>query len=171
MRANLAKIFGGIAILLIILILVGFLRPAHWTAEASVEAHLDPAIIFTYLNDLEKWDEWTIWSDIDSEVTDPSHGEGAMRTWEDESFGSGEILIVKSYPPTVLGYEVTTDSGARVFGNFRLTVLPTSTLITWTEQGDLGNNPLMGYLAKRIGDSQQKQMASGLESLKLRASD
>ena len=79
MRANLAKIFGGIAILLIILILVGFLRPAHWTAEASVEAHLDPAIIFTYLNDLEKWDEWTIWSDIDSEVTDPSHGEGAMR--------------------------------------------------------------------------------------------
>ena len=53
MRANLAKIFGGIAILLIILILVGFLRPAHWTAEVSVESHLDPDVIFTYLNDLE----------------------------------------------------------------------------------------------------------------------
>ena len=52
MRANLAKIFGGIAILLIILILVGFLRPAHWTAEVSVESHLDPDVIFTYLNGL-----------------------------------------------------------------------------------------------------------------------
>ena len=171
MRANLAKIFGGIAILLIILILVGFLRPAHWTAEVSVQSHLDPDVIFTYLNDLEKWDEWTMWSDIDSEITDPSHGEGAMRTWQDEYFGSGKIRIVESYPPTILAYEVTNDSGAWVFGEFRLTVLPTSTLITWTEQGDLGNNPLMGYLAERIGHSQQKQMASGLESLKLRASD
>tara|TARA_Y100000814_G_scaffold289549_1_gene262681 strand:- start:562 stop:873 length:312 start_codon:yes stop_codon:yes gene_type:complete len=102
MRANLAKIFGGIAILLIILILVGFLRPAHWNAEVSVESHLDPDVIFTYLNDLEKWDEWTIWSDIDSEITDPSHGEGAMRTWQDENFGSGRIRIVESYPPTIL---------------------------------------------------------------------
>ena len=94
-----------------------------------------------------------------------------MRTWQDENFGSGRIRIVESYPPTILAYEVTNDSGARGFGEFRLTVLPTSTLITWKEQGDLGKNPLMGYLAERIGHSQQKQMASGLESLKLRASD
>jgi hypothetical protein len=171
MKARLAKIFGAIAVMLIVLLLLGFLMPSSWSAESSLEIETDAADIFTYLNDLEKWDEWTIWSDINSEVTDPSHGEGATRQWDDENIGSGRILIVQSDPPETLKYLITNNSGARVSGEFLLTGLPKSTRITWTEKGDLGKNPLMGYLAKRIGASQAEQMDIGLEQLKARVFD
>ena len=68
-------------------------------------------------------------------------------------------------------YMVTLDSGAQVSGTFLLTKLQESTLITWIEKGDLGANPLMGYLARGIGKSQTAQMKLGLERLKTKFFD
>tara|TARA_B100000586_G_C19896083_1_gene337062 strand:+ start:125 stop:646 length:522 start_codon:yes stop_codon:yes gene_type:complete len=170
-KARLAKIFAGISALLITLILIGFLRPALWSAESSIEIAVEPIVIFPYLNDLNNWDEWTIWSDIESELTEPSHGKGAKRQWTDENFGSGSIVIVESDLPHSLRYEVTIDSGAQIYGEFLLTELSKGTLVTWRENGNLGTNPLMSYLAKRIGASQAKQMQSGLEGLRTKVSD
>ncbi len=171
MRLLLTKIFGVVAAFLILILAIGFLLPASWSAEFSLEVQTDAEAIFPYLNDLERWDEWTIWSDVDSEVTRPSSGEGAKRHWDDEDFGSGQILIVESNPPKLLRYVVALDGGAQVSGTFLLTELQGSTLITWIEKGNLGANPLMGYLARRIGKSQTEQMKLGLGRLKTKVFD
>ncbi len=144
--------------------------PAQWSAEVSVELDLDPELVFPYLNDLSKWDEWTTWSGINSSLTDPSHGAGAKREWKDEDFGSGSIIILESNSPKTLVYEVVIDDGARISGEFRLTQITGGTLITWRENGDLGRNPMMSYMANRIGGSQEKQMEAGLARLRIRVS-
>lgn len=171
MRLSFAKIFGAIAALLILLLALGFLLPSTWSAEFSLEVQTEAEVIFPYLHDLEKWDEWTVWKDVDSDITEPSYGNGARRYWDDEDFGSGQILIVQSDPPQMVQYMVTLDSGAQVSGTFLLTKLQESTLITWIEKGDLGANPLMGYLARGIGKSQTAQMKLGLERLKTKFFD
>ena len=171
MRLRLTKIFGVVAAFLILILAIGFLLPASWSAEFSLEVQADAEAIFPYLNDLERWDEWTIWNDVDSEITRPSHGEGAKRHWDDEDFGSVQILIVQSNPPKLLRYVVALDSGAQVSGTFLLTELQGSTLITWIEKGNLGANPLMGYLARRLGKSQTEQMKLGLGRLKTKVFD
>ena len=38
--------------------------------------------------------------------------------------------------------------------------------VTWREEGDLGRNPLMGYVARNMSKSQATQLAEGLEKLR-----
>ncbi len=38
--------------------------------------------------------------------------------------------------------------------------------VTWREEGDLGRNPLMGYVARNMPESQGAQMAEDLEKLR-----
>ena len=52
MMAPLAKIFGGIATVLVTLVLIGLVLPGTWSAEASIEIEADPTEVFPYLNDL-----------------------------------------------------------------------------------------------------------------------
>ena len=98
MMAPLAKVFGGIGAVLVALMLIGFVLPGTWSAEASIRIEASPHQVFPYLNDLSQWDTWTNWGDIDSELSDPSRSVGASRTWDDPSFGSGSVTITGVAP-------------------------------------------------------------------------
>ena len=96
MMAPLAKIFGGIAAVLVTFMLIGLVLPGTWSAEASVEIEAVPTEVFPYLNDLSRWDTWTNWGDIESELSDPPRSVGASRSWDDPNFGSGSVTITSS---------------------------------------------------------------------------
>ena len=166
MMAPLAKIFGGIATVLITLMVIGLILPGTWSAEASIQIEAAPAEVFPFLNDLSRWDDWTNWGDIDSELSDPSSGVGASRTWDDPDFGSGSVTITGSGPATFVGYEVEIGSGATVSGELRIEALEGASRVTWREEGDFGRNPLMGYVARGMARSQGAQLVEGLEKLR-----
>ena len=46
MMAPLAKVFGGIGTVLVTLMLIGFLLPGTWSAEASIEIEAAPTEVF-----------------------------------------------------------------------------------------------------------------------------
>ncbi len=166
MMAPLAKVFGGIGAVLVTLMLIGFLLPGAWSAEALIEIEAAPAEIFPYLNDLSRWDTWTNWGDIESALSDPSRSVGARRSWDDPNFGSGSVTITSSVAPTFVRYEVEVEGGASVSGELRIEALEGGSRVTWREEGDLGRNPLMGYVARNMPKSQGAQLAEGLEKLR-----
>jgi len=163
--APLAKVFGAIGAVLVTLMLIGLVLPGTWTAEASIQIEAAPAEVFPFLNDLSRWDRWTTWGDIDSELSDPSRGVGASRRWDDPNFGAGSVTITESESPTFVRYEVEVEGGASVTGELRIESLGGASRVTWREDGDFGRNPLMGYVARGMAKSQGAQLAEGLEKL------
>ncbi len=166
MMAPLAKVFGGIATVLVTLMLIGFLLPGAWSAEASIRIEAAPTEVFPFLNDLSRWDGWTNWGDIESELSDPPRNVGASRSWDDPNFGSGSVTITSSVAPTLVRYEVEVEGGASVSGELRIEAVEGASRVTWREEGDLGRNPLMGYVARSMPESQGAQLAEGLEKLR-----
>jgi hypothetical protein len=166
MMAPLAKVFGGIGTILVTLMLIGFVLPGTWSAEATIEIEAAPTEVFPFLNDLSRWDTWTNWGDLDSRLSDPSGGVGASRSWDDPNFGSGSVTITSSGPPTLVRYEVEIEGGASVGGELRLEALEGGSRVIWREEGDFGRNPLMGYVARGMAKSQGAQLAEGLEELR-----
>jgi len=165
MMAPLAKVFGGIGAILVTLMLIGLVLPGTWVAEASIEVDASPAEVFPYLNDLGQWDRWTNWGEIDSELSDPSQSAGASRSWEDPNMGSGSVTITDSGSPTFVRYVVEIDGSASVVGELTIEAVGGTSRVTWREEGDFGRNPLMGYVARGMPDSQGAQLAEGLEKL------
>jgi hypothetical protein len=53
-----------------------------------------------------------------------------------------------------------------VSGELRIEPLGAASRVTWREEGDLGRNPLMGYVARNMSQSQGAQLAEGLEKLR-----
>ena len=165
MMAPLAKIFGGIAAVLVTFMIIGLLLPGTWSAEASIQIEAAPEDVFPYLNDLSRWDTWTNWGDIESALSDPPRSVGASRTWDDPNFGSGSVTITSSSAPTLVRYEVEVEGGASVSGELRIEASGGGSQVTWREEGDLGRNPLMGYVARGMRRSQAAQLTEGLEKL------
>ena len=164
--APLARVFGGIGAVLLTLMLIGFVLPGTWSAEASIQIEATPREVFPYLEDLSRWDQWTNWGDISSELSNPSRGTGASRTWDDPDLGSGSVTIIDSGLPTSVAYEVKIGDNASVFGELMIEEFDGASLVTWREEGDFGRNPLMGYVARRMPESQGAQLAEGLEKLR-----
>lgn len=166
MMRPLAKVFGGIGAVLVTLMLIGLVLPGTWAAEASIEIEAAPAEVFPFLNDLSRWDAWTNWGEIDSELSDPPRGVGASRAWNDANLGSGSVTITGSGSPTFVRYEVEVEGGVSVTGELRIQALGRASRVTWREEGDFGRNPLMGYVARGMAKSQGAQLTEGLEKLR-----
>ena len=166
MMAPLAKVFGAIGAVLVTLMLIGFVLPGTWSAEASIQIEAAPTEVFPFLNDLSRWDTWTNWGDLASQLSDPSVGVGASRRWDDPNFGSGSVTITDSGSPRFVRYEVEIEGGASVAGELRIEASGEASRLTWREEGDFGRNPLMGYVARGMAKSQGAQLAEGLEKLR-----
>jgi len=166
MMKSFAKVFTVIGGLLVTFMTVGFLLPGTWSAEAAIEVPAEPEAVFPLLDDLGRWEEWTQWAEIESTLSDPPFGSGATRSWEDVQYGSGSVTIIESRPPELVRYQVGIGDGAGVIGTLRLTASPNGSLVTWTEEGDFGRNPLMGYVARTMSESQGQQLVESLERLK-----
>jgi len=151
---------------------IGLLLPGRAEIVRSVEIDAPPEDVFPFLDDLELWLEWTPWSEIDSRVEGRASGAGAKRVWDDEKLGSGTLTIVSSTPPRRVAYRAEAANGRMRFDGV-LEIREgnggsAESTVVWTERADLGRNPLLGWTALTLEDSQGRQMSAGLERLKQR---
>jgi hypothetical protein len=78
-------------------------------------------------------------------------------------------VILTSQPSRAVAYVVQVEEGAiEIQGRIELDSVAGGTLIRWTETGDFGWNPLLGYLASRMSDLQRAQLNASLSNLKER---
>ncbi|MCY4400439.1 MAG: SRPBCC family protein [Gemmatimonadetes bacterium] len=151
-------------------LIVGILLPGTVEVTRSVDIDASPEAVFPLVNDLEAWTEWTPWGDLESELEGPAAGVGARRVWDDAAMGSGTLTLVVSRPPLEVGYEVEVEDGAiRFEGTISIQERSRGSLVSWTERVELGWNPLLGWTALTMDESQGLQLQESLERLKERA--
>jgi Polyketide cyclase / dehydrase and lipid transport len=165
MTRVLIALFGGVAALLVTVLLIGVVLPNTWEAKQTVVLPHAPEALFPFIVDLNRWDAWTVWSEFESVVSDPSAGVGATRSWDDAEYGEGRIQLTEVIPGSSVRYLVEVDGGARVEGEISLVANQVGSTVTWIESGDFGWNPLMGFMARRLPESQEAQMREGLTRL------
>jgi hypothetical protein len=165
-RRVLAAAFGIVAAAGVVFLVIGLLLSGRWEAERTVHISASPEAVLPYLDSLALWDEWTVWSEVESDLSGPGRGSGARRTWDDPRYGRGAFELVDSSPRGVT-YHVEVEEGAlTVDGALELSREGGGTAVRWTERGDFGRNPLLGYVARTMGRSQGAELERSLERLK-----
>jgi len=161
-----AKILGVGAGLLILFLLIGFLLPGSWEAEATADIPASPEAVFRFLDSPEGWRAWTPWPDSGVVRSGPARGEGAKLSWSDPELGSGSFSLVSVTPPERVQYVVDVGDGSmRTEGSVTLSSEEGGVHVTWHESGDLGHNPLMGYWALSMDRAQSQELSKGLDRL------
>jgi uncharacterized protein YndB with AHSA1/START domain len=163
-----AWFFGGLAGLLVLFLVVGFLLPGTWSTERSTEIDAPPQAVFRWLDSPRAWTRWTPdWPDSGLVVAGPAHGVGATMSWDDPNVGDGRFQVVEADAPRMVRYRVEVQKGTmRTDGTLLLHERDGRTLLTWREQGNFGRNPLMGYWARAMNRVQGAQLQKDLATLK-----
>ena len=160
---------GILALLAALFVGMGILLPGTVEVTRSVEIAAPPADVFPFLDDLGAWTKWTPWGAVESRLEGPPAGPGARRVWDDPRLGSGSLTITGSRPFHSVDYVVEVEGGALRFeGRITVEALAGGSLVTWTERADLGWNPLLGWTALNMEESQGGQLQESLDRLRER---
>ncbi|MSR21233.1 MAG: hypothetical protein EXR91_09700 [Gemmatimonadetes bacterium] len=164
-------ILAGGASVLGLFLLVGYLLPHDWQAEATTRMPVTPAAVYALLDSPEGWQGWTPWPESGVERSGPARGVGATLAWNDLEFGSGSFRIVGATSSRV-EYSVLVQEGTmRTSGSLDLALEEGGVRVTWREEGDFGRNPLMGYWVLAMSRAQSEELAKGLDRLRALAQE
>lgn len=162
----LARVLGGIALLLLAVLAIGEALPGRWHAEAEGSVDVAPDSVATVLARVRSWKAWMAWPETGAHFTGPAFGPGASFRWNDPTYGSGRFTITDSEPGRSVDYRVEVEGGSiRVKGRIGFRSSSEGTRLQWTEDGSVGWNPLLGYVAMGMGERQTTQLEDALERL------
>jgi len=157
--------------LLVLLVVVGLLLPADWRVERSAVIAASPAAIHPHVDDLAKWPAWSPFDKEDPamsmEVSTPSAGVGAWRTWKSEKMGNGRMEIVRTDPAKGVAITLTME-GMDPFA-IEFVYEPAgegSTKVTWIDTGKAGANPFHRWMMLAVDPMIGPYFERGLASLK-----
>ena len=169
-------ILSGLAAILLLLVVVGFVLPTEYEIEESVAIQATPAQVHAHLEDLEKWPAWAPWVEADPTIVTTygttTVGVGASQTWTSES-GDGELELTQCDPATGIAYDmafISGDTRAPAAAAMSYSASGDTTTVTWTMSGDMGEfmPPVVAGLMTPIMKSSIGSMfAQGLDKLKL----
>ena len=161
------KVLAALSVFLLLVVGIGFLLPGTWEARRAATLEAPPDSVFPYLDVLDLWERWTPWPEVELVRSGPPRGAGATMSWDDSYMGDGVFRIVESRAPAEVRYRVEVEGGSIVIeGAFALDSTGGGTLVTWTERGDFGWNPLMGYAALTMDRVQGTELERGLARLR-----
>lgn len=157
---------GTLAIVTLGFITLGFLLPSTWEARAERTFPVTAETIFPFLDRAHAWPAWTPSPDTGIEFFGPEQGAGGGFKWDDPGYGKGIFSLTEVEPATRIAYQVEVEGGAiKIEGAMTLVTEGDITRVIWEEAGDFGWNPLLGYLAGRMGTLQGEQLSFALETL------
>ena len=104
------KILIVLAVLSIGLYVVISLQPSTFSVQRSAAMAAPPSRVFAQVNDLQAWDGWSPWMELDPNprktISTPSAGKGATFTWSgNDKIGEGRLTILDSKPYELVDIE------------------------------------------------------------------
>ena len=172
MLGNILVIVLGIVALLL---LVGLFLPHQYRVIRTIDTRARPEAVFEQVAGVRHWPEWTVWNrDMDPtlEITydTPETGVGAGYRWSGKKLGSGSLKISKADPAKGVWYDLEFESGKfRSVGSVLIATNADHLTITWTDEGELGRNPVNRYLGLVMERMVGPDFEKGLERLKAKA--
>lgn len=167
----LKKFLYGIVILVVVLVVAGFMLPKHYKVERSIVIDAPPEDIYDNVVDLKAWSQWGVWFKRDPEMkisfAGPDRAIGMRTTWLSETEGDGEMEITQLQHNRKVVYSLyfpDFDMGST--GEFLLEPVPEGTRVTWSDQGEVGMNPMDRYFVLMMDRFIGPDFEMGLQNLK-----
>jgi uncharacterized protein YndB with AHSA1/START domain len=129
------------------LILIGFfayvaLQPSDFEIFREVTVKATPEVLFPYINNSEKMNEWMPWKDMDPAMkmtySGPAEGIGATSTWESAGkMGVGTAVIVESIENKSVKTQLEYTKPMQMSQVAEITLSPNSegTVVRWSSKG------------------------------------
>lgn len=164
----LLRILGGLAVLLLSLVVVAFFLPRTYRIERTLTIKAHPGEIFAQVADLKAWKNWGAWQERDPGMklsySPGATGVGAWSQWESAKEGNGKMTITALTATKVLYDLEFPDMGTTSKGSMELIPEGGGTRVVWVDAGDLGMNPMSRwfglFLDKLIGPDFERGLAN-----------
>lgn len=162
---HLKSILLALAVSAAVLAAIGYFLSPRFQVRKSVVIGASPEQIFQYTGQLKRWPEWTAWNNqrytsLKLSYGGPAQGVGSWQKWEAEDNENGEIQITGWEPSKKTAFQVKLDEHFTSSGIILLEPGPAGTKVSWTMEGDVGNNLISRYFILFA----DKLMASDLET-------
>ena len=159
-------------VLVVLLAVVGFFLPSHYRVERSVSIRAKPEAIYAQISNFKNWLQWTAWNqtkypDMQVKFDGPESGVGAGYSWEGKSTGQGSIKFTRAEPGKEISYDLNFEQGKyKSLGSITLEPSGESVKVTWSNEGELGANPINRYFGLMMDRMMGPDFEEGLNNLK-----
>jgi uncharacterized protein YndB with AHSA1/START domain len=160
--------------LVLLLLAVGLALPSRFRVERSIEIAAPAARVYPLIAAPAAWKQWSVWNQRDPamkiEYSGPAAGTGARWRWQSASEGNGEMEFTEAVPEQRVGYRLSfPDMGMQSAGALTLTPAAAGVKVTWTNEGDMGRNPVNRWFGLFMDRLVGPDFEGGLANLKQRA--
>ena len=142
------KIAIALALIVIVFAIVVATRPADFRITRTATIAAPPAAVFAQVNDFHKWEAWSPWAKLDSNMKTaydgPTEGPGAGYAWAGNSeVGEGRMTITESHPNDLVRIKLEFRKPIAATNTTEFTFKPegSQTAVNWTMTG---TNNFMG---------------------------
>ena len=167
----LLKIAGGLAVLVLLLVVVAFFLPRAYRVERSVVINAKPEAVHAQVAVLRAWKGWSAWHERDPQMkldySEQTTGVGAWASWISKNEGNGKMTITEQSPTKVLYHLEFPDQGFQSNGSMELVPDSGGVRLVWAGVGDLGMNPMNRWFGLFLDNLLGKDFERGLANLKM----
>jgi uncharacterized protein YndB with AHSA1/START domain len=170
--AILKKLLIGLVALVVLFIVVGFLLPRQFKVEREVTIAAPQIPVYQMISAPTNWPKWAVWNKRDPNMKMTFSGTGADAgakwSWESKTEGSGAMEFTEADSPRRIAYKLSfPEMGMDSKGELKLTAISDSvTKISWSNEGDLGGNPVFRYFGLFMDKLIGPDFEAGLAALK-----
>ena len=166
----LKQIALGVLALVALLAVVGLFIPRKYSVERSVTIQAPADLIFPYVNDLKKQQEWSPWKAMDPSAKmtfgPVTEGQGASYSWEGDKTGHGTCTILSTEAGKGIETDLDFKEMGRASGYFKLIPEGTAVVVTEGFKGDAGWNLMRRYMNLIVDRMVGPVFEQGLTKLK-----
>ena len=168
----LKKVLLVVVVLVALFLVIGLFLPSRYRVERIVVIQAKPAAIYGQISNFKNWLQWTAWNqtkypDMQVKFEGPETGVGSGYSWEGKSTGQGSIKFTSAEPDKGISYDLAFEHGKyKSAGSITLEQAGENIKVTWTNEGDLGGNPVNRYFGLMMDRMIGPDFAEGLNNLK-----
>ena len=157
--------------LVVALLAIGFALPSQFKVQRSIEIGAPAAKVYPLIAAPAAWSKWSVWNQRDPKMTleyaGPESGAGARWRWQSESEGNGEMEFTEAEVDRRIAYRLSfPDMGMQSTGLLTIEPAASGVRLTWTNEGDMGGNPVNRWFGLFMDRLVGPDFETGLANLK-----
>jgi uncharacterized protein YndB with AHSA1/START domain len=164
----------GIVILLalvVLLLAIGLALPAQFKVQRSIEISAPASKVYPLIAAPAAWARWSIWNQRDPnmklEYSGAASGPGARWNWQSATEGNGAMEFTDAVTDQRIAYRLSfPDFGMQSRGLLSIEPAGSGVRVTWTNEGDMGGNPVNRWFGLFMDRLVGPDFEAGLANLK-----
>jgi uncharacterized protein YndB with AHSA1/START domain len=167
----LKRIVLALVLIVVAFVGIGFILPSAFRVERSVTIAAPADKVYRLISAPAQWKSWTVWNQRDPamQITygGPAEGAGAKWSWQSKTEGNGEMEFTAVEPDRSLTYRLSfPEFGMQSTGQLVITPQDGGVRVSWSNQGDMGSNPMNRWFGLFMDSLVGPDFQAGLANLK-----